>query len=302
MKKTVRLFSIMAVIVAGCTTACGQNAIKNTANDSGKVKVMTSFYTMYDFAQKIGGEKVEITNMVPSGTEPHDWEPSAIDIRNMEDADVFIYNGAGMEHWAEDILKSLDNSEFITVEASEGVELIREGKENDPHVWLDPENAKIEMEHIKDAFIEADKDNAEYYNKNYETYSRQLDGLNQEFEETLSQVTNKDIIVAHKAFGYLCKAYGLNQIASEGLMPDSEPDPARMEEIIQLAKKKEINTIFFEELVSPKVANTIAKEIGAKTEVLNPLEGLSEEQMDAGEDYFSVMRTNLKQIKKALEN
>ena len=191
---------------------------------------------------------------------------------------------------------------MITVEASEGVKLIREGKENDPHVWLDPENAKIEIEHIKDAFIEADKDNAEYYNKNYETYSRQLDGLNQEFEETLSQVTNKDIIVAHKAFGYLCKAYGLNQIAIEGLMPDSEPDPARMEEIIQLAKKKEINTIFFEELVSPKVANTIAKEIGAKTEVLNPLEGLSEEQMDAGEDYFSVMRTNLKQIKKALEN
>ena len=263
---------------------------------------MTSFYTMYDFAQKIGGEKVEITNMVPSGTEPHDWEPSAIDIRNMEDADVFIYNGAGMEHWAEDILKSLDNSELVTVEASEGVELIREGKENDPHVWLDPENAKIEMEHIKDAFIEADKDNAEYYNENYETYSSQLDGLNQEFEEALSQATNKDIIVAHKAFGYLCKAYGLNQIAIEGLMPDSEPDPARMEEIIQLAKKKKINTIFFEELVSPKVANTIAKEIGAKTEVLNPLEGLSEEQMDAGEDYFSVMRTNLKQIKKALEN
>ena len=249
MKKTVRLLSIMAVIVAGCT-ACGQNAIKNTADDSGKVKVMTSFYTMYDFAQKIGGEKVEITNMVPSGTEPHDWEPSAIDIRNMEDADVFIYNGAGMEHWAEDILKSLDNSELITVEASEGVELIKEGKENDPHVWLDPENAKIEMEHIKDAFIKADKDNAEYYNENYEAYSRQLDELNQEFKETLSQATNKDIIVAHEAFAYLCKAYGLNQIAIEGLMPDSEPDPARMEEIIQLAKKKKINTIFFEELVS----------------------------------------------------
>ena len=300
MKKTVRLLSLMAVIVAGCT-ACGQNAIKNTANDSGKVKVMTSFYTMYDFAQKIGGEKVEITNMVPSGTEPHDWEPSAIDIRNMEDADVFIYNGAGMEHWAEDILKSLDNSELITVEASEGVELIREGKENDPHVWLDPENAKIEMEHIKDAFIEADKDNAEYYNKNYETYSRQLDGLNQEFEETLSQVTNKDIIVAHKAFGYLCKAYGLNQIAIEGLMPDSEPDPARMEEIIQLAKKKEINTIFFEELVSPKVAETIAAETGAQTRVLNPLEGLSDEELKNGADYFSVMEDNLKQLKAALE-
>lgn len=301
MKKTGKLLMLMAVIVAGCT-ACGQNATKNTVDDAGKIKVMTSFYTMYDFAQKIGGENVEITNMVPAGTEPHDWEPSAIDIRNMEDADVFIYNGAGMEHWAEDILKSLDNSELITVEASEGVELIKEEKENDPHVWLDPENAKIEMEHIKDAFIEADKDNADDYNENYETYSKQLDELDAEFKETLSQTTNKDIIVAHEAFGYLCKAYGLNQIAIEGLMPDSEPDPARMEEIIQLAKKKKINTIFFEELVSPKVANTIAKEIGAKTEVLNPLEGLSEEQMDAGEDYFSVMRTNLQQIKNALED
>ncbi len=301
MKKTGKLLMLMAVIVAGCT-ACGQNATKNTVDDAGKIKVMTSFYTMYDFAQKIGGENVEITNMVPAGTEPHDWEPSAIDIRNMEDADVFIYNGAGMEHWAEDILKSLDNSDLITVEASEGVELIKEEKENDPHVWLDPENAKIEMEHIKDAFIEEDKDNADDYNENYETYSKQLDELDAEFKETLSQTTNKDIIVAHEAFGYLCKAYGLNQIAIEGLMPDSEPDPARMEEIIQLAKKKKINTIFFEELVSPKVANTIAKEIGAKTEVLNPLEGLSEEQMDAGEDYFSVMRTNLQEIKNALED
>ena len=301
MKKTVKLLALMAVVLAGCT-ACGRNTTKNTVDDSGKVKVMTSFYTMYDFAQKIGGEKVEITNMVPAGTEPHDWEPSAIDIRNMEDADVFIYNGAGMEHWAEDILKSLDNSDLITVEASKGVELIKEEKENDPHVWLDPENAKIELEHIKDALVEADKDNADYYNENYEIYSKQLDELDAEFEETLSQTTNKDIIVAHEAFGYLCKAYGLNQIAIEGLMPDSEPDPARMEEIIQLAKQKKINTIFFEELVSPKVANTIAKEIGAKTEVLNPLEGLSEEQMEAGEDYFSVMRTNLQEIKNALES
>lgn len=301
MKKTGKLLMLMAVLLTGCT-ACGQNATKNTADDAGKIKVMTSFYTMYDFGQKIGGENVEITNMVPAGTEPHDWEPSAIDIRNMEDADVFIYNGAGMEHWAENILKSLDNSDLITVEASEGVELIKEEKENDPHVWLDPENAKIEMEHIKDAFVKADENHADYYEQNYETYSGQLDELDKEFEETLSQTVNKDIIVAHEAFGYLCKAYGLNQIAIEGLMPDSEPDPARMEEIIQLAKKKKINTIFFEELVSPKVANTIAKEIGAKTEVLNPLEGLSEEQMDAGEDYFSVMRTNLQQIKNALED
>lgn len=300
MKRIVKIISVVVAMLIGCT-ACAGNGETDAAKDSKKVKVMTSFYTMYDFAEKIGGDKVTITNMVPAGTEPHDWEPSAVDIRKMEDADVFIYNGAGMEHWAEDILKTLDNKKLITVEASKGVNLIKEEKENDPHVWLDPENAKIEMKNIKDALIQADEKNTEYYTQNYEAYEKKLDELNQEFEETLSQLENKDIIVAHEAFGYLCKAYGLNQVAIEGLMPDSEPDPAKMEEIIQFAKKKKINTIFFEELVSPKVAKTIAKEIGAKTEVLNPLEGLSDEQIESGEDYFSVMRTNLQQIKDALE-
>lgn len=300
MKRIVKIISVVVAMLIGCT-ACAENGETDAAKDSKKVKVMTSFYTMYDFAEKIGGDKVTITNMVPAGTEPHDWEPSAVDIRKMEDADVFIYNGAGMEHWAEDILKTLDNKKLITVEASKGVNLIKEEKENDPHVWLDPENAKIEMKNIKDALIQADEKNTEYYTKNYEEFEKKLDELNQEFEETLSQLENKDIIVAHEAFGYLCKAYGLNQVAIEGLMPDSEPDPAKMEEIIQFAKKKKINTIFFEELVSPKVAKTIAKEIGAKTEVLNPLEGLSDEQIESGEDYFSVMRTNLQQIKDALE-
>ena len=300
MKKMVKIIAVIVATLIGCT-ACAGNGKTDIAKDSGKVKVMTSFYTMYDFAKKIGEDKVTITNMVPAGTEPHDWEPSAVDIRKMEDADVFIYNGAGMEHWAEDILKTLDNKKLITVEASKGVTLIKEEKENDPHVWLDPENAKIEMKNIKDALVEADEKNAEYYTQNYEAYEKKLDELNQEFKDTLSQLENKDIIVAHEAFGYLCKAYGLNQVAIEGLMPDSEPDPAKMEEIIQFAKKKKINTIFFEELVSPKVAKTIAKELGAKTEVLNPLEGLSDEQIESGEDYFSVMRTNLQQIKDALE-
>ncbi|MFA6845393.1 MAG: metal ABC transporter substrate-binding protein [Sphaerochaetaceae bacterium] len=317
-RKSPIFFCIVLVLLL--LTGCNQQKDK-TATSSGtgkeqphKLSVFASFYPMYDFASKIGGDKVQVTNMIPSGTEPHDWEPATTDITNLEKADVFIYNGAGMEHWAEVVLASLQNKKLIAVEASKGVSL-REGSPEegeeasaksgessyDPHVWLSPLNAKSEMENIKEAFIQADPANKDYYEKNFAVYSAKFDTLDKEFHDTLAPLPNKDIIVAHQAFGYLCAAYGLNQIPIEGLSPDSEPDPARMAEIIDFAKSHKVNVIFFEELISPKVAQTIAKAIGAKTEVLNPLEGLSDTQQAAGEDYFSVMRQNLQTLKTALE-
>ena len=269
---------------------------------------MASFYPMYDFAQKVGGDKVEVKDMVPAGTEPHDWEPAATDIRNLEDADVFVYNGADLEHWAEDVLATLENQDLIAAEASDGVELLDgEGDHahgdngKDPHVWLDPLRAKQEMKNIRDAFCQADPENRDYYEANYEKYAGEFDELDQEFREGLADMKSRDIIVAHEAFGYLCNAYDLKQLAIEGLTPDSEPDPAKMQEVIEYAKEFDIHTIFFEELASPKVAKTVAKEVDAVTAVLNPIEGLSEEDIQAGEDYFSVMRKNLAALRKALK-
>lgn len=276
-------------------------------SDDGRIKVMASFYPMYDFAQKVGGDKVEVKDMVPAGTEPHDWEPAATDIRNLEDADVFVYNGADLEHWAEDVLATLENQDLITAEASDGVELLDgEGDHahgdngKDPHVWLDPLRAKQEMKNIRDAFCQTDPENRDYYEANYEKYAGEFDELDQEFREGLADIKSRDIIVAHEAFGYLCNAYDLKQLAIEGLTPDSEPDPAKMQEVIEYAKEFDIHTIFFEELASPKVAKTVAKEVDAVTAVLNPIEGLSEEDIQDGEDYFSVMRKNLAALKMAL--
>ena len=277
-------------------------------SDDGRLKVMASFYPMYDFAQKVGGDKVEVKDMVPAGTEPHDWEPAATDIRNLEDADVFVYNGADLEHWAEDVLATLENQDLIAAEASDGVELLDgEGDHahgdngKDPHVWLDPLRAKQEMKNIRDAFCQSDPENRDYYEANYEKYAGEFDELDQEFREGLADMKSRDIIVAHEAFGYLCNAYDLKQLAIEGLTPDSEPDPAKMQEVIEYAKEFDIHTIFFEELASPKVAKTVAKEVDAVTAVLNPIEGLSEEDIQAGEDYFSVMRKNLAALRKALK-
>ena len=170
----------------------------------------------------------------------------------------------------------------------------------DPHVWLAPENAKKEMENIKEALVSADPDHQEYYEKNYQTYAKKLDDLDAEYQEKLSDVKTRDVIAAHQAFGYLCQAYGLNQIGIEGLSADSEPDAPRMKEIVDFAKEHQVKTIFFEELVSPKVSETIAKEIGAQAKMLNPLEGLSDEELAAGADYFFVMESNLETLVEAL--
>ena len=271
---------------------------------------------MYDFTCKIGGDLVDVTNMVPSGTEPHDWEPSTNDLKNLEKADMFVYNGADMETWADDLLTSKSDS-LRVVMASENVELMttdgehehaheHEGADHhhgdfDPHVWLDPENAKTEMETIKDALAEADPANAQTYQANFDKYAAELDALDKEYSDALSPLPNKTIVVAHEAFGYLCAAYGLEQVGIEGLSPDSEPDPGRMAEVIDFVRANNVHTIFFEELVSPKVAQTIASETGAEAKMLNPYEGLSDEQLAAGADYFSVMRDNLAALTEALK-
>lgn len=284
-------------------------------NESKKLEIYTSIYPLYDFAVKVGGDKVNVTNLVPAGTEPHDWEPATTDILSLEKADMLIYNGAGMEHWVDEVSASLEKKDLILLEASEGIKLLEgsepEGEEEnkeigeehnyDPHIWLSINNAKKMMENMKNAIEGADPANKDFYEANYQKYAKEFDALDLKFREELSAVTNKDIIVAHQAFSYLCADYGLNQVAIEGLAADSEPDAKRMAEIINFAKDKKIKTIFFEELVSPKVAQTIASEIGAKTAVLNPLEGLTQEQLNEGEDYLSIMEDNLNTLVNALK-
>lgn len=294
------------LLSVGCTKSSTESE-----NSDGKLKIYTSIYPLYDFTKKVGGDKVDVTNLVPAGTEPHDFELSTKDIVNLEKADMLVYNGAGIENWTDKVIDSLESDKIAYVKSSEGLELHTTEDEHDddghnhgstdPHTWLSIENAKKEMENIKNALVEIDPDNASYYEENYETYSKKFDELDNKFHTTLDSIENKSIIVAHEAFGYLCDEYDIEQVGIEGLTPDSEPDPARMTEIIKFAKDNNIKTIFFEELVSPKVAETIAKEVGANTAVLNPLEGLSEEDINSGEDYFSVMEENLQAIYDSLK-
>ncbi|WAW14879.1 metal ABC transporter substrate-binding protein [Peptostreptococcus equinus] len=337
-KKLVALLTVSAIALSGCSSNNTSGDVKNTRKSGEKIKVYTSFYPMYDFAKKIGGDKIEVKNLVPAGTEPHDWEPSPQDLAKIGESDVFIYSGAGMEAWADKVSDNVKNNKLVQVEASKGISLLKSEEDHDhdhddakdkddhekgdkdhndhekdedkhehdygeydPHVWLNPQNAKIEMKNIKDAFIKADPKNKAYYEENFKMNSEKMDKLDNKFKTELSKTQKKDIIVSHEAFGYLANAYGLKQIGIEGLSPDSEPDASRMAEITKFAKENNVKYIFFEELVSPKVSKTIAKEVGAQTEVLNPLEGLTKDQLDKGEDYFSIMENNLNVLLKALK-
>lgn len=308
-------FIFIAVSLALVLSAC---STKNTIRSGGeKVSVYTSFYIMYDFTQKIAGDRAEIINMVPAGTEPHDWEPTPKDIAGLYSADLFIYNGCGMESWAEKVVETLNSPSLVVVEASRNIkerepaehdhdhsddsESHSHGEEgHDPHVWLDPQNAKIQMEAIKDGLIQVDPINSKYYEENFIFYAKKLDDLDRLYKEAVLEFSRKDIVVSHEAFGYLCDAYGLVQVAIEGISSESEPTPAKMAQIIKFVRENDVKVIFFEELASPKVAEAIARETGAKTDLLNPLEGLSDENLKAGKDYFSVMEENLEALKRAL--
>lgn len=304
--KVISTFLILTFILVGC----GKN--ENTTNsminndDSKKLKVYATVYPLYDFAKNIGKDKIDVELIIPNGQEPHDFEPDNKDIKNLESADVFIYNGAGLESWSEKVINSLDNKNLLTVMASDGVKLLEtKDEENslneDPHVWLDPKNALIEAENIKNTLVKADEENKDYYEENFKVYSEKLKALDNDYKNTLENTKNKTIVVSHEAFGYLCNAYGLKQIGIEGVNAQSEPDAKTMAKIVEIVKEKNISTIFTEDIIDSKVAATIANEAKIKTEFLNPLESLTEDEISNEDDYISIMNSNLMKLEEALK-
>jgi len=304
----------VAVVLSGCASSGDEGP---ASGETGGQLVVTSIYPVYEFARAVVGDRAEVVNLVPPGAEPHDWEPSPGDIRRLNEAAVFIYSGAGMEHWVEKTLASLDNPDLIAVEASRGVDLLEAGGHGagekdaadhdhdhgqwDPHVWLDPKAAIQQVEAIRDAMVEADPEHQAEYEANAAQYITELEALDEEFQRGLAICARRDFFTTHAAFGYLARAYNLEQHAIMGLTPEAEPAPQELAAVVAEAKELGVKHIFFESLTSDAVAKVVAQEVGAETLVLNPFEGLTEEEIAAGEHYLSVMRSNLASLQKALE-
>ncbi|MGI6704227.1 MAG: metal ABC transporter substrate-binding protein [Clostridia bacterium] len=299
------------LMITGCTNSTGQQS--RIAEKRSKPLVYASIYPMYDFAKNIGGDRIDLRMVVPVGAEPHDWEPTAKLIVALEEADVFIYNGVGMEPWADNLIASLNGNGPLVVEASKGIQLLKHGNIGnsqhnhghvsvgyDPHVWLDPTRAEKQAENIMHALIKADGGNEAFYKLNFQEFTGKLRNLDSLYSETLSRLDKREIVVTHAAFGYLADRYGLEQISVSGLNPQEEPSAAQLAALTDLLREKRIGYIFFETLTNPKLATVLADEVGAKTEVLNPIGGLTRQQLDEGLDYISVMQQNLETLERVL--
>ncbi len=303
MKKSY-IFFLFAALIAISFVALLANVHGNKVASSKKMKVTTSFYPLYFFASTVGGEWVGVQNITPPGAEPHDYEPTPNDIIAIEQSDILIINGGKLEAWGNDIRKNMDPAKTTLVVAGEGLTtqtVVEEGKTiTDPHVWLSPPLAKEMVGKILAAFVARDPEHTDYYTKNAGVLVDQLNMLDQEYRAGLHACQRKDFVTSHAAFGYLASTYELDQISITGISPDTEPSSKDLAAITQFVRAHHITVIFFESLVSPKLAQTIATETGSKTLVLDPIEGISLEALKSGSDYLTVMRANLQNLQIAL--
>ncbi len=297
MKQKLLLSTILALVFL--VMGMGIWKLQSKTRDAEKpvgISVVTSFYPLYYMTKEIGGDKVAVRNITPAGSEPHDYEPTARDIIEISQSKLLVLNGNKFEAWGEKVKEEVKSAGVKVVEAGEGLFV-----GDDPHVWLSPELAKKEAQKILISLVEADPENKDIYAMNEKVLVTKLENLQTKYKAGLANCQKKEFVTSHDAFGYLAKEFGLTQIAISGLSPDEEPSAKDLAAIAKLAKDKGIKYIFFEILVSPKLSETVADEIGAQTLVLDPVEGIEDEGLAQGKNYISVMEENLVNLQTALE-
>lgn len=278
------VLACIVVSIAGCGgTKAGGNTEKT---------VVAAFYPLAWAADQVGGDRSEVVNLTPPGAEPHDIELTPKDVEKLRAADLVLYLGRGFQPALQ---KAVESRSGPSLDLLERQNLLAGADEEqgayDPHVWLDPARF-AEMVSAIGSELEREQAAA--------GLSSELRALDDELAAGLAACRRHELVTSHAAFGYLAKRYGLRQIALTGLSPEAEPSARDLEALIDEVKRSGATTVFFETLVSPKLAETVAREAGVMTAVLNPLEGLTADEVAAGDDYFSVMRANLAALRDAL--
>ena len=304
-KLTLILMSIcMLVTFSGCANSNVSSISTTDQSSQSKVQVVVSFNAMREFVEAIGKDKVEVKTIIPNGMEPHDFEPKPRDLEDLSKAKVFVYSGFGMESWVDKSIQAADNKQLVVVEAAKGFEPIKntdagEIKEHgqyDPHVWISLKGAEHEAKNIEEALEKADPSNKAYYEKNYNDFSTQLNTLYDDYKKKFDALNNKSFVTGHAAFAYLCRDFGLKQNSVEDVFAEGEPTPKKLEELTNYCKTNKIKTIFVEDMVSPKVSDTLAKEVGAKVEKIYTVESKEDNK-----DYVQSMKDNLQLIYNSLK-
>jgi zinc transport system substrate-binding protein len=289
--------------------ACGSDEAARDGDDD-RPRVVASFYPLAEAARTVGGERISLENLTPPGVEPHDMELAPEDLEAIQGADLVVMLGGGFQPAIEE---AVDDADGVVVDALEGMETLpppeedheegaHEGEElsADPHIWLDPTRFAEIVARLSGVLSELSPADASAFTANAEAYVADLEALDRGYRDGLGECERDLLVVNHASFGYLARAYGLEQVSISGVTPEAEPDPEHLAELADLVEDQGVTTIFTEELASPEVAETLAAEAGIATAVLNPLEGLTPDQVEAGEDYISVMRTNLDALRAGL--
>ena len=291
------------LVAAGCA-GVGSGGLADGDADAAAAStlvVVAGFYPLAYAAERVGGDAVSVTDLTPTGTEPHDLELTPDDLVSIAEADVVVYLGGGFQTAVEDA--AMAESTGTTVDVLAAVEPAPDPSGEgapDPHVWLDPALFAEIVDGVAAAFGEALPVDAATFLANARSVRADLASLDRRYRRRLAACDSRVMITNHAAFGYLAAAYGLQQEAISGPSPESEPDAARIATLAADASAAGVTTVFTEDLVSPEVAESLAAEAGLETAVLSPLEGLTQEQVAAGDDYLSVMGRNLEVLRDGL--
>lgn len=295
MRRTIFLVAA-AAMAAVSGTACGSDD-RSAGENGARVEVVAAFYPLAEAARQVGGDQVDVSDLTPTGAEPHDLELTPDQVDAIDEADVVVVMGHDFQPAIEDIAERRAGATVFVLDALPSA---TDGK-LDPHVWLDPQLMQEIVAAVENALAEADPGNAATYAANSRDYRGLLRALDGEYASGLADCRRDEIVTAHDAFGWLARRYGLEQISIAGISPDQEPSPDRIAELADLAERDGVTTIFTETLVSPSLAETLAREAGGlETRTLNPLEGLTDDEAGAGAGYISVMRDNLEALRDAL--
>jgi zinc transport system substrate-binding protein len=292
-----RAHAVLIGLAITLAAACGGGG-----EGDGRPQVVAAFYPLFEAAQRVGGDRVQVRNLTPAGSEPHDLELNSRQVDQIEDAAVVVFLGRGFQPALE---KAAERAKGTKVDVLSGLGSLRPGAGDDkldvdPHVWLDPTQLKVIVGQVAGALATADPGNRSTYEANARAYSQELDELDAAFTAGLANCERRVIVTAHAAFGYLASRYNLTQDAIAGLEPESEPSPQRLADLARQVRADGTTTVFYETLVSPKVAEALAREAGVRTAVLDPLEGLTDADAKAGRTYLSAMRDNLAALRQAL--
>jgi zinc transport system substrate-binding protein len=316
MKLNIRMFVSILLILVIC--GCQKSSPPQSKESGRKLSVVTTLFPLYDFARNICGDKANVTLLLPPGVEAHSFEPKPADLITISKADVFIYTNPVMEPWATTLLKGVAQPSLTVVDASHGAAMLTAGKPSheekghageehdhaggiDPHLWLDFKNAAIMVDNLTAAISAKDSANADFYKTNAAAYKAELHKLDADFSTGLTNCEKRTFLHGgHYAFGYLANRYSLTYRSAQAVNPDAEPTPSTIAELLKLVKANELKYVYAEELVSPRIADMIAKETRVKILMLHGAHNISKDDLAGGATFIGLMRKNLESLKLGL--